>query len=69
MIEEKTNIWDGDLPIVQHGVLASTSWAKLKAVAANEEFRVKIDLSIRGVFSYGVDDRPTEEYVRFNLGE
>ena len=69
MIEEKTNLWYGDLPIVQHGVLASTPWAKLKAVAANEEFRVKIDLSI-GEFSHTVWTTDlTEEYVRFNLGE
>jgi glutamate N-acetyltransferase/amino-acid N-acetyltransferase len=69
MIEEKTNIWYGDLPIVQQGVLASTPWAKLKAVAANEEFRVKIDLSI-GEFSHTVWTTDlTEEYVRFNLGE
>jgi glutamate N-acetyltransferase/amino-acid N-acetyltransferase len=69
MIEEKTNIWYGDLPIVQHGVLASTPWAKLKAVAATEEFRVKIDLSI-GEFSHTVWTTDlTEEYVRFNLGE
>ena len=69
MIEEKTNIWYGDLPIVQQGVLASTPWAKLKAVAASEEFRVKIDLSI-GELSHTVWTTDlTEEYVRFNLGE
>jgi glutamate N-acetyltransferase/amino-acid N-acetyltransferase len=69
MSEEKTNIWYGDLPIVQSGTVAPTPWAKLKAVAASEEFAVKIDLS-QGEFSHTVWTTDlTEEYVRFNLGE
>jgi glutamate N-acetyltransferase / amino-acid N-acetyltransferase len=69
MIEEKTDIWYGDLPIVHRGIVASTPWAKLKAVAASKEFCVKIDLSL-GEFSHTVWTTDlTEEYVRFNLGE
>ncbi|MGB8464077.1 MAG: bifunctional glutamate N-acetyltransferase/amino-acid acetyltransferase ArgJ [Terrimicrobiaceae bacterium] len=69
MIEEKTQIWYGDLPIVERGVAALTPWAKLKAVAAGKEFTVKIDLSL-GKFSHTVWTTDlTEEYVRFNLGE
>ena len=69
MIEEKTQIWYGDLPIVERGVAARTPWAKLKAVAAGKEFTVKIDLSL-GKFSHTVWTTDlTEEYVRFNLGE
>jgi glutamate N-acetyltransferase / amino-acid N-acetyltransferase len=69
MSEEKTNIWYGDLPIVEHGMLAPTAWGKLKAVAASKEFVVKIDLSL-GEFSHTVWTTDlTEEYVRFNLGE
>lgn len=69
MNEDKTNIWYGDLPIVQRGTVASTPWAKLKAVAASKEFVVKIDLG-QGEFSYTVWTTDlTEEYVRFNLGE
>jgi glutamate N-acetyltransferase/amino-acid N-acetyltransferase len=69
MSEEKTNIWYGDLPIVQRGTVAPTPWAKLKAIAAGKEFVVKIDLG-QGEFSYTVWTTDlTEEYVRFNLGE
>ena len=69
MIEEKTNIWYGDLPIVQRGIAASTAWTKLKAVAASKEFCVKVDLSL-GDFSHTVWTTDlTEEYVKFNLGE
>ena len=69
MIEEKTDIWYGDLPIVERGVMAGTPWAKLKAIAASKEFRVRIDLSL-GEFSHTVWTTDlTEEYVRFNLGE
>jgi glutamate N-acetyltransferase / amino-acid N-acetyltransferase len=69
MLEEKTNIWYGDLPIVERGAMASTPWAKLKAVAESKEFRVRIDLSL-GEFSHTVWTTDlTEEYVRLNLGE
>jgi glutamate N-acetyltransferase/amino-acid N-acetyltransferase len=69
IIEEKTHIWYGDLPIVRRGTVAPTAWAKLKAVAASKEFCVKIDLSL-GEFSHTVWTTDlTEEYVRFNLGE
>ncbi len=69
MIEEKTDIWYGDLPIVERGVMAGTPWAKLKAIAASKEFCVRIDLSL-GEFSHTVWTTDlTEEYVRFNLGE
>jgi glutamate N-acetyltransferase/amino-acid N-acetyltransferase len=69
MIEERTDIWYGDLPIVARGVMAPTSWAKLKAIAASKEFCVRIDLSL-GEFSHTVWTTDlTEEYVRFNLGE
>ncbi len=69
MIEEKTDIFYGDLPIVEGGVMARTPWAKLKAMAAGKEFCVKIDLSL-GEFSHTVWTTDlTEEYVRFNLGE
>ncbi len=69
MIEEKTDIWYGDLPIVERGVMARTPWAKLKAIAASKEFCVRIDLSL-GEFSHTVWTTDlTEEYVRFNLGE
>jgi N-acetylglutamate synthase/N-acetylornithine aminotransferase len=50
-------------------VMAPTSWAKLKAIAASKEFCVRIDLSL-GEFSHTVWTTDlTEEYVRFNLGE
>ncbi len=69
MIEEKTDIRYGDLPIVERGVMARTPWAKLKAIASSKEFCVKIDLSL-GEFSHTVWTTDlTEEYVRFNLGE
>jgi glutamate N-acetyltransferase / amino-acid N-acetyltransferase len=69
MIEEKTDIWYGDLPIVERGVMAPTPLAKLKAIAASQEFCVRIDLSL-GEFSHTVWTTDlTEEYVRFNLGE
>ena len=69
MIEEKTDIWYGDLPIVRARHCRATPWAKLKAVAASKEFCVKIDLSL-GEFSHTVWTTDlTEEYVRLNLGE
>jgi glutamate N-acetyltransferase / amino-acid N-acetyltransferase len=69
MIEEKTQIWYGDLPIVERGVATRTPWAKLKAIAAGKEFIVKIDLCL-GKFSHTVWTTDlTEDYVRFNLGE
>jgi len=69
MIEEKTDIWYGDLPIVRRGVIATTPWPKLKSIATSKELCVKIDLSL-GEFSYTVWTTDlTEEYVRFNLGE
>ena len=69
MIEERTDIRYGDLPIVERGVMARTPWTKLKAIAASKEFCVKIDLSL-GEFSHTVWTTDlTEEYVRFNLGE
>ncbi len=69
MIEEKTDISYGDLPIVERGVMARTPWAKLKAMAAGKQFCVKIDLSL-GEFSHTVWTTDlTEEYVRLNLGE
>jgi glutamate N-acetyltransferase / amino-acid N-acetyltransferase len=69
MIEEKTDIFYGDLPIVEGGVMARTPWAKLKAIAAGKEFCVRIDLSL-GEFSHTVWTTDlTEEYVRLNLGE
>jgi glutamate N-acetyltransferase/amino-acid N-acetyltransferase len=69
MIEEKTDIWYGDLPIVERGMIASSPWTKLKAVAESKEFCVRIDLSL-GQFSHTVWTTDlTEEYVRLNLGE
>ena len=69
MIEEKTDILFGDLPIVERGVMARTPWAKLKTMAAGKEFCVRIDLSL-GEFSHTVWTTDlTEEYVRLNLGE
>jgi glutamate N-acetyltransferase / amino-acid N-acetyltransferase len=69
MIEEKTDISYGDLPIVERGVMARTPWAKLKAMAAGKQFCVKINLSV-GEFSHTVWTTDlTEEYVRLNLGE
>jgi glutamate N-acetyltransferase/amino-acid N-acetyltransferase len=69
MIEEKTDIFYGDLPVVEGGVLAQTPWTRLKAMAAGKEFCVKIDLSL-GEFSHTVWTTDlTEDYVRLNLGE
>jgi glutamate N-acetyltransferase/amino-acid N-acetyltransferase len=69
MVEEKTDIWYGEFPIVERGMIASTSWPKLKAVAEGKEFCVRIDLSL-GEFSHTVWTTDlTEEYVRLNLGE
>ncbi|MGA7880178.1 MAG: bifunctional glutamate N-acetyltransferase/amino-acid acetyltransferase ArgJ [Terrimicrobiaceae bacterium] len=69
MLEEKTDIWYGDLPIVERGAMAGTPLAKLKAVAESREFCVRIDLSL-GEFSHTVWTTDlTEEYVRLNLGE
>ena len=69
MLEEKTDIWYGDLPIVERGAMSGTPLAKLKAVAESREFCVRIDLSL-GEFSHTVWTTDlTEEYVRLNLGE
>jgi glutamate N-acetyltransferase/amino-acid N-acetyltransferase len=69
MIEEKTAIDYGGLPIVRNGLVASTPWAKLRAVAAKKQFRIVIDLGV-GTFSHEVWTTDlTEEYVRLNLGE
>jgi len=69
MKEEKTAIFYDDLPIVQAGIVAGTPWKKLRAVAAKNEFRIKIDLA-SGKFSHTVWTTDlTEEYVRLNLGE
>lgn len=69
MVEEKTDIWYGDLPIVERGTMAGTPLAKLKAIAESREFRVRIDLSL-GEFAHTVWTTDlTEEYVRLNLGE
>jgi glutamate N-acetyltransferase/amino-acid N-acetyltransferase len=69
MVEEKTDIWYGDLPIVEQGLIASTPWPKLIAVAESKEFCVRIDLSL-GEFAHTVWTTDlTEEYVRLNRGE
>jgi glutamate N-acetyltransferase/amino-acid N-acetyltransferase len=69
MIEERTHISYGDLPIVEGGVMAQTSWPKIKAIAAGKELFVKINLSL-GEFSHTIWTTDlTEEYVRLNLGE
>jgi glutamate N-acetyltransferase/amino-acid N-acetyltransferase len=69
MLEERTDIWYGDLPIVERGAMSGTPLAKLKAVAESREFCVRIDLSL-GEFSHTVWTTDlTEEYVRLNLGE
>ena len=69
MKEDKTDIYYDRLPIVKGGIVASTPWEKLRAIAAKKEFRVKVDLSI-GKSSHIVWTTDlTEEYVRLNLGE
>ena len=69
MREEKTDVFYEELPIVRNGVVADTPWAKLKAIAARKEFRIKINLAL-GQFSHTVWTTDlTEEYVRLNLGE
>jgi glutamate N-acetyltransferase / amino-acid N-acetyltransferase len=69
MLEERTQISYGDLPIVEDGMMAQTPWPKLKALAASKEFSVKINLSV-GEFSHTIWTTDlTEEYVRLNLGE
>lgn len=69
MVEKKTNIFYDDLPIVKGGTVASTPWAKLKAVARKKEFRITIDLAVgQAIHTVWTTDL-TEEYVRLNLGE
>jgi glutamate N-acetyltransferase / amino-acid N-acetyltransferase len=69
MQEEKTAIWYNHLPIVTGGVVANTPWAKLRTIAAKDEFRVVIDLTL-GRHSHTVWTTDlTEEYVHLNLGE
>ncbi len=69
MIEKKTDIFYDALPIVKGGVVASTPWAKLKAVARKKEFRITIDLAVGSATHTVWTTDLTEEYVRLNLGE
>ncbi len=67
--ESKISISYDELPIVQGGLLAATPWKKLKAIAAQPQFRITINLGL-GTATHEVWTTDlTEEYVRLNLGE
>lgn len=67
--ESKISIAYDGLPIVQRGLLAGTPWKKLKAIAANPQFRILIDLGLGNACHEVWTTDLTEEYVRLNLGE
>lgn len=69
MVENKTQIFYDDLPIVKKGTMADTPWAKLKAIARKKEFRITIDLALGKASHIIWTTDLTEEYVRLNLGE
>lgn len=58
-----------DLPIVRHGLVTSTPWKKLQAVAAKKSFRIQVDLGLGKASHLVWTTDLTEEYVRLNLGE
>ncbi len=67
--EEKIAIDYDALPIVRQGLVTDTPWQKLRAVAAQEDFKITIDLGLgKGSHIVWTTDL-TEEYVRLNLGE
>jgi len=67
--EDKVDIDYDDLAVVRGGLVASTPWKKVRAVAAKKEFKISIKLGL-GKFSHTVWTTDlTEEYVRLNLGE
>jgi len=67
--EDKVDIDYDGLPLVRGGLVASTPWKQLRAVAAKKEFQIGINLGL-GKFSHTVWTTDlTEEYVRLNLGE
>lgn len=69
MMEDRTAIWYDALQIVEGGMVTSTPWKKLQAVAAKPEFKIRVDMGV-GKHSYIVWTTDlTEEYVRLNLGE
>ena len=69
MKEEKTDIYYENLPVVKNGLVAKTPTAKVRAIAARNEFRIRIEMGL-GQFSHIVWTTDlTEEYVRLNLGE
>ncbi len=69
MVEEKTDIYYETLPVVKNGLVAKTPSAKVRAIAARHEFRIRIEMGL-GKFSHIVWTTDlTEEYVRLNLGE
>lgn len=67
--QELVSIDYDDLPIVRQGLVTSTPWKKLQAVAAKKSFRILVDLGLgKGSHLVWTTDL-TEEYVRLNLGE
>lgn len=67
--EDKVDIDYDALAVVRGGLVASTPWKKVRAVAAKKEFKISIKLGL-GKFSHTVWTTDlTEEYVRLNLGE
>ena len=69
MNETKTDIFYDKLAVVEGGMAAKTSFAKLRAVAAKKAFKVTVDLNLgKGAYHVWTTDL-TEEYVRLNLGE
>ena len=67
--EDKVDIDYDDQALVRGGLVASTPWKKVRAVAAKKEFKISVRLGL-GKFSHTVWTTDlTEEYVRLNLGE
>lgn len=67
--EDKISIAYGGLPLVAGGLATTTSWKKIKAVAARKEFVIIIDLGL-GAGSHTVWTTDlTEEFIRLNLSE
>ncbi len=67
--EDKVDIDYDGLSLVRGGLVASTPWKQLRAIAAKKEFQIAINLGL-GKFSHTVWTTDlTEEYVRLNLGE
>ncbi len=69
MNESKTDISYDNLAAVKNGVAASTPFKKLRAIAANKTFKVRVDLNVGKASYYVWTTDLTEEYVRLNLGE